>query len=78
MVQGRAKDPAAARKLQLDLDARARFITDEMKIAAARAIADVITDDELRPEYIIPSVFNPSVAEVVAEAVRREAERTGA
>jgi len=60
------------------LDARARFITDEMKIAAARAIADVITDDELRPEYIIPSVFNPSVAEVVAEAVRREAERTGA
>jgi malate dehydrogenase (oxaloacetate-decarboxylating) len=59
------------------LDARARFITDEMKIAAARAIADVITDDELRPEYIIPSVFNPSVVESVAGAVRREAGRTG-
>ena len=59
------------------LDARARFITDEMKIAAARAIADVITDEELRPSYIIPSVFNPAVTEAVADAVRREAERTG-
>ncbi len=58
------------------LDARARFITDEMKIAAAHAIADVIPDDELRPEYIIPSVFNPAVVEAVAGAVRREAERT--
>jgi len=58
------------------LDARARFITDEMKIAAARAIADVIPEGELRPDYIIPSVFNPAVAEAVAGAVRSAVPRT--
>lgn len=51
------------------LDAKARFITEEMKVAAARAIAAVISDDELRPEYIIPSVFNEKVAPAVAAAV---------
>ena len=57
------------------LDARARFITEEMKVAAARAIADVVSDDELRPTYIIPSVFNERVVPAVAGAVRHEAER---
>ena len=55
------------------LDARARFITEEMKVAAARAIADVIAPEELRPDYIIPSVFNERVVKDVADAVRRVA-----
>ena len=58
-------------------DAKARFITEDMKVAAARAIAEVITTEELRPEYIIPSVFNdrvaPAVAAAVAEVARRPA-----
>jgi len=57
------------------LDAKARFITEEMKVAAARAIAAVIPNEELRPEYIIPSVFNDRVAPAVADAVREVAER---
>ncbi len=57
------------------LDARARNITDDMKIAAARAIAQVVGDDELHRTYIIPSVFNSEVAPAVAEAVRQEVER---
>ena len=57
-------------------DAKARFITDEMKVAAARAIAEVITPEELRPEYIIPSVFNDRVAPAVAAAVAEVARRS--
>jgi malate dehydrogenase (oxaloacetate-decarboxylating) len=57
------------------LDARATAITDDMKVAAARAIADVVAPDELRATYIIPSVFNDRVAEVVAGAVRGQAKR---
>ena len=48
-------------------DAKARFITEEMKVAAARAIAAVISPEELRADYIIPSVFNERVAKAVAE-----------
>ena len=44
-------------------------------MAAARAIADVVGPDELRPTYIIPSVFDDRVAPAVADAVRREATR---
>jgi malate dehydrogenase (oxaloacetate-decarboxylating) len=51
------------------LEVRARTINEEMKLAAAHAIARVIPDDELHAEYIIPSVFNRRVAEAVAEAV---------
>ena len=60
------------------LDARARFITEEMKVAAARALADVISPDELRPTYIIPSPFDERVVPAVAAAVRDEAKRTAA
>jgi malate dehydrogenase (oxaloacetate-decarboxylating) len=60
------------------LDVRARRITEEMKLAAARGIADVVTDDELAEDYIIPSVFNGYVSSCVASAVAREAERSGA
>ncbi len=52
------------------LDAQSRTITDEMLVAAARALADVVSADELGPNYIIPSVFHPDVASAVAAAVR--------
>ena len=55
------------------LQVRATDITESMKIAAAHAIASVVKDEELNPEYIIPDVFNPCVADVVAEAVAKEA-----
>jgi len=57
------------------LDANARSITEEMKVAAARAIAGVVSDDDLHPTYIIPSVFKADVAPAVAEAVASIARR---
>lgn len=51
------------------LDARASDITDEMQNAAAKGIADVLSEDELTPENIIPDVFNPNVAKTVAKSV---------
>lgn len=50
------------------LAVRASRITEEMKVAAAYAIAGIIPDDELREEYIIPSAFHPGVADAVAKA----------
>jgi malate dehydrogenase (oxaloacetate-decarboxylating) len=55
------------------LDVRAPQITERMKTAAARAIARIIAPEELREDYIIPSVFNRDVADVVAAAVAAEA-----
>jgi malate dehydrogenase (oxaloacetate-decarboxylating) len=52
------------------LDAGAHEITDEMLVAAARAIADAVRPDELNASYIVPSVFDPAVAPAVAAAVR--------
>jgi malate dehydrogenase (oxaloacetate-decarboxylating) len=52
------------------LDARAREISVDMLLAAARAIAAVVRDDELNPSFIIPSVFHPDVPGAVAAAVR--------
>jgi malate dehydrogenase (oxaloacetate-decarboxylating) len=59
------------------LDVRAKTINEEMKLAAAQAIAAVIQADELHPEYIIPSAFNRRVAESVAEAVAAAAVASG-
>jgi len=59
------------------LACRARTINEEMKVAAARAIASVVGDDELNEEYIIPSVFNRRVVEAVARAVEEAAYATG-
>jgi malate dehydrogenase (oxaloacetate-decarboxylating) len=56
------------------LDAGATGITEEMKVAAAHAIAAVVTDEERSASYIIPSVFNADVAPAVAQAVRDAAE----
>jgi malate dehydrogenase (oxaloacetate-decarboxylating) len=55
------------------LDVRARRITSKMKIAAVDAIAGLISEDELIPDYIIPSVFDPRVAPGVASAVAKAA-----
>jgi malate dehydrogenase (oxaloacetate-decarboxylating) len=59
------------------LDSRARTVNDEMKLAAARAIAGGVSRSELSEEYIIPSVFNKNVAAAVAEGVARAAAATG-
>jgi malate dehydrogenase (oxaloacetate-decarboxylating) len=59
------------------LDVRASDINDEMKLAAAYAIAGLISDEERSPEYIIPSPFDKRVVKVVAEAVAKAAKDTG-
>jgi malate dehydrogenase (oxaloacetate-decarboxylating) len=59
------------------LDVRATAITEPMKTAAARAIADIVPGDELREDYIIPSVFNREVVGAVAAAVADEARESG-
>jgi malate dehydrogenase (oxaloacetate-decarboxylating) len=59
------------------LDSRARTVNDEMKLAAARALAGCVARSELSAEYIIPSVFNKTVAPAVAEGVARAAWETG-
>jgi malate dehydrogenase (oxaloacetate-decarboxylating) len=59
------------------LKVRASTIDESMKLAAARAIADVIPPEELHTEYIVPSVFNRRVAESVAEAVADAAIASG-
>jgi malate dehydrogenase (oxaloacetate-decarboxylating) len=60
------------------LDSRARMVNDEMKVAAAQALSNCVSRSELGAEYIIPSVFNKSVAPAVAEGVARAAWETGA
>jgi malate dehydrogenase (oxaloacetate-decarboxylating) len=59
------------------LDVRASAITEEMKLAAAEAIAAVVKPDELSEEYVVPSVFNRDVAPLVAAAVAAAAEASG-
>jgi malate dehydrogenase (oxaloacetate-decarboxylating) len=59
------------------LDVRAKAITEEMKMAAAKAIAAIVDDQELRDDYIIPSVFNRDVAPAVAAAVAEQARASG-
>ncbi len=59
------------------LDVRASDINDEMKIAAAYAIASFVTDDNLSPDYIIPSALDKNVAKAVAKAVSEAAIKTG-
>ena len=59
------------------LSVRARDINDQMKLAAAYAIADLITDADRSEENIIPGAFDPRVAEAVAAAVAKAARETG-
>ncbi len=58
-------------------DVRAKDINDEMKIAAAEALAGLITDEELAPDYIIPKAFDKRVGAAVAKAVAETARKTG-
>jgi malate dehydrogenase (oxaloacetate-decarboxylating) len=55
------------------LDAGASRVTEEVELAAAHAIADIVQDSELSAEYIIPTVFNPKVSKAVSDAVERVA-----
>ena len=59
------------------LDVRARDINDEMKVAAAKAIASLVSEEELSPEYIIPNAFDERVGKTVSEAVKEAAIKTG-
>lgn len=59
------------------LDCRASEINEQMKIATAKAIADVVSDDELSETYIVPSVFNQKVVEKVRKAVVKAAHESG-
>ena len=59
------------------LDCRATDINEEMKVAAAMAIASLISDEELKADYIIPSPFDKRVAPAVAQAVKKAAIETG-
>mgnify|MGYP000920404376 FL=1 len=59
------------------LDVRARDINDEMKIAAAKAIASLVSDEELNPDYVIPAPFDPRVGPAVAKAVAEAARKSG-
>jgi malate dehydrogenase (oxaloacetate-decarboxylating) len=59
------------------LDCRATDINEEMKLAAAHAIANVIPENELSEDYIIPGVFNGKVAEAVAREVAKAAVASG-
>ena len=58
-------------------DVRAKEINDEMKLEASEALANLITDEELSPEYIIPKAFDKRVGPAVAKAVAEAAKRTG-
>lgn len=60
------------------LDVRARDINDEMKIAAANAIASLVNDNELKPEYILPTPFDPRVGKFVAHHVAEAAKKSEA
>lgn len=60
------------------LDVRASDINDAMKIAAAKAIASLVSDDELTPDYILPQAFDPRVRDAVASAVAEAAIKSGA
>ena len=57
------------------LDVRAKDITEEMKIAAAKAIASIVTDEELSEEYIIPNAFDKRVVKAVSAAVAKAADK---
>ena len=52
------------------LEGRARQITEDMKLAAAKAIASLVSDEELSEDFILPEAFDPRVADVVANAVK--------
>jgi malate dehydrogenase (oxaloacetate-decarboxylating) len=59
------------------LDVRARVVNEAMKLAASEALASLVSEEELRPEYIIPDAFDPRVVSEMASRVGEAARRTG-
>ena len=59
------------------LDVRASDINEEMKVAAANALANLITEEELNADYILPKAFDPRVKDAVAKAVAEAARKSG-
>jgi malate dehydrogenase (oxaloacetate-decarboxylating) len=59
------------------LDSRARHVDDRMKVAAARALADIVIADGVAPDYVVPSIFDARVVPAVSAAVHGAAERSG-
>ena len=59
------------------LDVRAKKISEGMKLAAAKGLASLVSDEELSPTYVIPNALDPRVAKVVAAAVAKEARDEG-
>ena len=59
------------------LDVRAKEINEDMKMAAAKAIASLVSDEELNPDYILPMAFDKRIGETVAKAVADSAKTTG-
>jgi malate dehydrogenase (oxaloacetate-decarboxylating) len=59
------------------IDSGTEQVTDDMLLAAAIALSDVVHEDERNPTYIIPSVFNPRTTKTVAAAVEKEARKHG-
>ena len=59
------------------LDVRAKEINEDMKMAAAKAIASLVSDEELNPDYILPMAFDKRIGETVAKAVADSAKKTG-
>jgi len=60
------------------LDVRAKEINEDMKMAAAQAIASLVSDEELNPDYILPMAFDPRIGKTVAKSVAQAAKNTGA
>ena len=58
-------------------DVRASDINEAMKVAAAEALASLVSEDELSPDYILPKAFDPRVGKTVAAAVARAARESG-
>ena len=59
------------------LDVRAKEINEDMKMAAAKAIASLVSDEELNPDYILPMAFDKRIGETVAKAIADFAKKTG-
>ena len=59
------------------LDVHARSITEEMKMAAAKGLADLVEKEKLAPDYVIPDALDPRVAKAVSQAVAQEAVKSG-
>ena len=77
ITRTRSTTYSASRASSAELDVRASDINDEMKVAAAYAIAGLVSDEELNADYILPAAFDPRVKDAVAAAVAEAARKSG-